>query len=171
MRLRECESYTYITRTHPSHVATSLVAELILSPTFMSRFRKSKPPVDISVSTPSPPLELVQSLTSRRNPRALAVSSTAIALSIGVGSAFHDTHETSSADAAVRGGDTAWQTACGAARMAIEIAKESSDMFPPLKAVASAVFVLIRNYDVSASLLRPRHLLILRSPPAPANVG
>ena len=33
--------------------------------------------------------------------------------------------------------------------MAIEITKESSDMFLPLKAVVGALSVLIRNYDVS----------------------
>ena len=33
--------------------------------------------------------------------------------------------------------------------MAVEITKESSDMFLPLKAVVGAVSVLIKNYDVS----------------------
>ena len=33
--------------------------------------------------------------------------------------------------------------------MAVEIAKESSDMFLPLKAVVGALSVLIKNYDVS----------------------
>ena len=32
--------------------------------------------------------------------------------------------------------------------MAVEITKESADMFPPLKAVVGAVSVLIKNYDV-----------------------
>jgi hypothetical protein len=32
--------------------------------------------------------------------------------------------------------------------MAVEIAKDSSDMFPPLKAVMVALSVLIKNYDV-----------------------
>ena len=32
--------------------------------------------------------------------------------------------------------------------MAIEIAKDSSDMFPPLKAVMVALSVLVNNYDV-----------------------
>ena len=41
-----------------------------------------------------------------------------------------------------------WRTAYAAARMAVEIAKESSDMFLPLKAVVGAVSVLIKNYDV-----------------------
>jgi hypothetical protein len=35
--------------------------------------------------------------------------------------------------------------------MAVEIAKESSDMFLPLKAVVGAVSILMKNYDVSAS--------------------
>jgi hypothetical protein len=33
--------------------------------------------------------------------------------------------------------------------MAIDITKESSDMFLPLKAVVGAISVLIKNYDVS----------------------
>jgi len=33
--------------------------------------------------------------------------------------------------------------------MVIEIAKETSDMFLPLKAVVGALSVLIKNYDVS----------------------
>jgi hypothetical protein len=113
----------------------------------MHPLRKSKRPADISASTPTPPAELVQNLASQRSSRTLAVSSTAIALSIG--SAFHDMRDTSSDGAAVRGWGTGWQTAYGAARMAVEIAKESSDMCPPLKAVVGAMSVLIRNYDVS----------------------
>ena len=37
--------------------------------------------------------------------------------------------------------------------MAVEIAKESSDMFLPLKAVVGALSVLIQNYDVSTEPL------------------
>jgi len=33
--------------------------------------------------------------------------------------------------------------------MAVEITKESSDMFLPLKAVAGALSALMKNYDVS----------------------
>ena len=32
--------------------------------------------------------------------------------------------------------------------MAVEVTKESSDMFLPLKAVVGALSVLIKNYDV-----------------------
>ena len=42
-----------------------------------------------------------------------------------------------------------WGTAYEAAKIAIDIAKESSDMFLPLKAVVGALSVLIKNYDVS----------------------
>lgn len=35
--------------------------------------------------------------------------------------------------------------------MAVEIAKESSDMCPPLKAVVGAISVLMHNCDVSVS--------------------
>lgn len=45
--------------------------------------------------------------------------------------------------------ESGWKTAYGAARMAVDIAKESSDMFLPLKAVVGALSVLIKNYDVS----------------------
>jgi hypothetical protein len=94
---------------------------------------------------------LVQDLILRRDSRALAASSTAIALSIG--SAFCDTRDTPSDGATVRGRDTGWQTAYAAARMAVEIAVESSDMFLPLKAVVGAMSVLIKNYDVGVSCL------------------
>jgi hypothetical protein len=113
----------------------------------MPRLHKSKPPAVVAVSTPTPPPELVQNLTSQRDSRALAATSTAIALSIG--SAFYNTRDTSGDGATVRGRDTGWQTAYAAARTAIEITKESSDMFLPLKAVAGAMSVLIKNYDVS----------------------
>jgi len=135
----------------------------------MPRFRKSKQPTDVSISIPTPPAELVQDLASRRDPQALAVSSTAIALSIG--SPFHHARDMSSDSATDRGRDTGWQTAYGAARMAIEIAKESSDMFLPLKAVAAAISVLIRNYDVSVSRQWPGHPFISYLLLVAANIG
>ena len=122
--------------------------KLILSPTpIMTRLRKSKQLADLSVPTPTSPAELIRNLTSQRNPRALAVSSAAIALSIGSPSC--DTPDISSDGATVQGRSTGWQTAYSAARMAVEITKESSDMFLPLKAVAAAISVLIKNYDVN----------------------
>jgi hypothetical protein len=115
----------------------------------MPRLRKPKPPADIPSPTPTPPAELVQQLISQRDPRALAAASTAVALSFG--SPFYGTSDASSDGATVRGRDTGWQPAYAAARMAIEITKESSDMFLPLKAVVGALSVLIKNYDVRVS--------------------
>ena len=49
-----------------------------------------------------------------------------------------------------------WRTAYETARLAVDIAKESSYMFPPLKAVVGALAVLIKNYDVKSNqLYRP----------------
>ena len=44
--------------------------------------------------------------------------------------------------------ESAWKTAYGAAKIAIETVKESSDMCLPLKAVVGALSVLVKNYDV-----------------------
>ena len=99
---------------------------------------------------------------------ALAASSTAIALSIS--SAFPDSRDKSSDGNVVPRRDTAWQTAYVAARMAVEIAKESSDMFLPLKAVVGAISVLIKNHDVGVLHSWTKHLLILYPHPVPANI-
>ena len=53
--------------------------------------------------------------------------------------------------------ESGWKTAYGAARIAVDIAKESSDLILPLKAVVGALSVLIKNYDVS--LLQTSHLI------------
>jgi len=54
--------------------------------------------------------------------------------------------------------------------MAIEIAKETSDMFLPLKAVVGAVSALMKNYDVSVKSRSPTEYLLSLFP-APANSG
>ena len=98
--------------------------------------------------------------------RTLAASSLAIASSIGSPSSnsnylpYLDEHRaihTSRHDDSVirqglnphRAADSAWQTAYSTAKMVVDITKESSDMFLPLKAVVGAISVLIKNYDVS----------------------
>ena len=143
---------------------------LTLPSTFvMHRFLKSKSPVDIPAPTqsPSPSVELVGDLASRKDSRTLAATSSAIALSLG---SAHNTNETSSDGTTVLGRGAGWQTAYGAARMAVEIAKESSDMFLPLKAVVGAVSVLIKNYDVSMSSSYAECILTLCLFSAPANI-
>jgi hypothetical protein len=51
--------------------------------------------------------------------------------------------------------ESSWKTAYAAARMAVEIANASSDMFLPLKAVVGALSVLLKNYDVGT----PKYLI------------
>ena len=113
----------------------------------MHPFRKSKPLADISASTPTSRGELVRKLMNRKDPKALAATSAAIALSIS--SAFDDASGPSSDGATDQGKDTGWQTAYAAVRMVIEVTEKSSDMFLPLKAVAGAISALMKNYDVS----------------------
>ena len=84
--------------------------------------------------------------------RALVVSSNTIAMSIA--SPFCDPTDNAPNESG-SSKDSAWKTAYGAARMAIDTAKDSSDMLPPLKAVMVALSVLIKNYDVSFPLSRP----------------
>ena len=151
------------------HVQRSTQTKPNQSPSILIMFRprKSKPPAD--TSNPTPPAELVRDLTSRKDPRTLFATSTAVALSLG--SAFRDTRDTVNDGATIRGRDTGWQTAYGAARIAVEIANETSDMFLPLKAVVGAISILIKNYDVSVACSRIEHLLIFSPFPTPANIG
>jgi len=145
--------------TLPTSLEVKPILELIRTSIFvMRRLLKPKPPVTTSTS-PTGPAELVPGLTSRRDSSALAALSAAIALPIG--SAFNDTRDTPSVGATVQGTDSIQETAFAAVRMAIEGVKEASDLCPPLKAVAGALFVLIKNYDVGVPILRTEHLLIL----------
>ena len=142
---------------------------LIRSSTFiMPRLRKSKQPADESVSPPTLSTALVQGLTSRRDPGALAASSTAIALTIG--SAFSNTSDTPGDDIAVQERDAGWKTVYAAFKIAVDTIKESSDLCLPLKAVVGAVSVLTKNCDVSAFCLYTENLLIPSLFPAPANI-
>ena len=140
-------------RDHAIHRRFSLEArsiiESVLSVTFvMLRFRKSKAPVP---STPTHLAELIHGLGSRRKPGALVVSSAAIALSIS--SAFSDNRDASS-DGRVIARGTAWGAAHSATKMALDVVKESSDSFIPLKAVTGALSVLMKSYNsVSVSCL------------------
>jgi hypothetical protein len=117
----------------------------------MRLLRRSKSSGDIPAPIPAFPTNVVRKLASRRKSNALALSSASIALSIG--SPLSNTRGTSIDGTASRGRDSGWRTAYAAARIAVETAKESSDMFPPLKAVLGAMSVLIQNCDVSVLCL------------------
>jgi len=120
----------------------------------MPLFRRSRRRADTPTPTATPPAERVQDLTSQRDPRALAALSATIALSVG--SPFNDTRHTTT----VQGTDIG-QTAYSAVRMALEVVKEPSDIFPPLKAVVGAMSALMKNYDVSPACSRAEDILIL----------
>ena len=128
----------------------------------MPLFHKPKLPA----TTPPPPAEQVQRSTSKPKSRILPATSTALS----VGSAPYDARDKSSGDATVQGRDSGWHTAYGAARMAVEIAKESSDAFLPLKAVVGAISVLIKSYDVSLTCSRSE-CPVIHQFLAPANIG
>ena len=125
----------------------------------MHHFRKPKPSGGTPPPNPKSPAKLVQNLTSRKDPKAIAATSSAIALSIG--SAFNATGDTSSDGDTVQAMDEIGKTAYAAVRMAVEITKESSDMCLPLKAVVGAISALMKNYDVSTFRSRTEWLLIL----------
>lgn len=119
----------------------------------MHRFGKRSPSSTTPTKSqplapPSPAVEHIKKELATFYPRvkdnrALVASSSAIALSIA--SPLCDPvlgeHGLS--------GGSGWEVAYEAARTAVDIAKESSDMFPPLKAVVGALSVLIKNYDVN----------------------
>ena len=120
----------------------------------MRRFRKKFSPATPTTDPPptSPIVEYLKQELATFHPRvkdqrALAASSSAIALSIAspTCSPVDD-----ALDEPGSSKESSWKTAYGAARMAVEIANASSDMFLPLKAVVGALSVLIKNYDVSS---------------------
>ena len=85
-----------------------------------------------------------------KDKRALVASSSAVALSI----ASPPCDPTDNApDESGSSKESVWRTAYGVAKIAVDIAKDSSDMLPPLKAVTVALSVLIKNYDVGYPLV------------------
>ena len=116
----------------------------------MRRFRK-KPSSSATPTDAPPPMveyikrELATFHPRTKNPMALAASSSSIALSIAYPSC-------GPSDVGIDGPESskesAWKAAYGTAKIAVDIAKDSSDMLPPLKAVMVALSVFIKNYDV-----------------------
>jgi hypothetical protein len=147
--------------------------------------RSATPATATPTSTPTtPPKSSIRkklSAVRRRDVKGLVASTIAVASSVGSPSlnqsyppssdeqkAAHTSHPDNDAigreSSSHRAADSAWQTAYSTARMVIGIAKESSDMFLPLKTVVGALSVLIKNYDVSP-ILATTALLCLRLAP------
>jgi hypothetical protein len=132
----------------------------------MPYLRKSKPSADSPPPTHSPPAKVVQKLSSRRDPKTLGATSSAIALSIVP--VFNDGRGASSDDTTDQG-STGWQAVYAAVRMVVEASEKSSDMFLPLKTAVGAVSTLMKNCDVGAPYSQPSHLLTLYLFHTPAN--
>jgi hypothetical protein len=97
--------------------------------------------------------ELATFYPRAKDQRVLAASTSAVALAIA--SPLCDpTDSTPNAPGSSK--ESAWKTAYGTARIAIDIAKDTSDMLPPLKAVMSALSILIKNCDVGPLLVYHR---------------
>ena len=126
----------------------------------MRHFRKksssSSTPTNSRPSTPTQPAEYIRRELAKFHPqdkdkRAIAASTSAIALS-SVASCDPTNIALNEPGSSK---ESAWKTAYGAAKIAIEVIKESSDVLPPLKAVVGALSVLIKNYDVSSCQASP----------------
>ena len=116
----------------------------------MHHFRKkpssSPTPTNSRPYTPIPPGEHTERESSRiEDQRPLAASSSANALSI-VSASYNPSDIALNEPGSSK--ESAWKAAYGAAKIAIETIKESADMCLPLKAVAGALSVLVKNYDV-----------------------
>lgn len=105
--------------------------------------------------TPTSPIvehikqELAKFHPQARDRRALAATSGVIALSTALPSC--DLTDAAPDDPG-SSKESSWKAAYGAAKMVVEITKDSSDMLPPLKAVMVALSVLVKNYDVDSPL-------------------
>ena len=134
--------------THPSRGCDIFV---ILASTMRHLRRKlssSAKSTNNAPRAPTPPIteHTKQESATVGDQRAADASSSATSLSIASPSC--DPGDT----ALNEGGsskESRWRTAYAAARMAVEIANASSDLFLPLKAVVGALSVLIKNYDAS----------------------
>ena len=142
----------------PPHGRREKRPHFVLASTMRRRFRELISPSATPPQRPpsAPPLPAVEhkkkgSVTSHpqvESKRVLGTSSNATALSTA--SPSSDTTDLVP-DKPGSTKESAWRAAYGAARIAVDIAKDSSDMFLPLKAVVSAISVLVKNYDVRRS--------------------
>ena len=117
----------------------------------MHHFRNKSSPAATPPPTPASSIvehikqELATFHPRAKDKRALAALSSAIAPPIS--SPFCDPTDVALNEPG-SSKESVWKAAYGAVRMAVDVAKDSSDILPPLKAVMVALSVLIENYDV-----------------------
>ena len=128
----------------------------------MRRFREKVFPKSPPRTPPPPTVGPVNQALTTIDPQAkglgmLIASAGTIASSIA--SPPSDPTDTAS-DEPGSSKESRWRMAYNAAKIAIDVANASSDMFLPLKAVVGALSVFIMNYDVR--FLQASHRLIER---------
>ena len=58
--------------------------------------------------------------------------------------------------------ESSWVSAAySSAKVVVDVVKESSDVFPPLKSVASGLAAVLKHYDVWSLLLIPSAILMI----------
>ena len=138
-----------------------LYPAVLSSTTRRPRVKASSPATPVNSSPPTPTSlvgcikkEVVRKHPKAKNPGTLATSSTSIAFSVCSPSCYPSNavpNEPGSSKR-VRLENGVW----GGEDSRIEITKETSDIFLPLKAVAGALAVLIKNYELKcAQIFRP----------------
>ena len=124
---------------------------VILSPA-MSYPRKRLPssatPISLPQTTSSKRRKAVETSPEPRDKKPGLLAALSASLPSAIGSSSQGPSDTD-VDRPETSKESRWRTAYAAARMAVEFTKESTDMFLPLKAVAGALSVLIKNYDVN----------------------
>ena len=138
-----------------------MCAYSVILTSIMPRFRKKKPsssttPKNNPSPAPVPPIvgntkqELASSYLMTKNRSVLAASSSTITPPAPSPSSDPTDPAPNEPGSSKESG---WRTAYRAAKLAVDIANASSDMFLPLKAVVGALSVLLQNYDVSTPKL------------------
>ena len=136
----------------PNHPASGGARTRCFLPSTMRRFRKRpSSPTDSQPSSSALPTRLKKKLAIFQ-PRAEDPGGELAGTSSGIPSSVASSSQNQlvniQLDESGPSKESGWKTAYGTARIAVEIAKESSDLFLPLKAVVGALSVLIKNYDV-----------------------
>lgn len=151
------QNSSVLTRRLASEQRPGRLLYVVVLTSTMSHFRKKSPLPANATDTPPPIMEYIRQELSTFHPRvkdrrALAALSSAIALSVA--SPSRGPIDTTP-DEPGSSKESGWKAAYGAAKIAVDVAKDCSDLLPPLKAVMVALSVLVKNYDVGPPLAPP----------------
>ena len=122
--------------------------------------RSSATPTDHPQTTHTECKEAVKTNPKARGKKSGTFAALSTSIASAIGSSSQGPSDTG-VDQPGTSKESRWRIAYVTARTAVEIAKESADMLPPLKAVAGALSVLIKNYDVRYTQAPSYQLLIV----------